>query len=135
MPNWCDVRGRGPPTQSFGIMRQSGRPPFSDSSPRAPQRVRDHLRTPERRERPLGVLAQTVMSLRALLARRFAPPAPPPSQRDYTLSRRATPSWMADALVRPDAPEPAVMPPEPWNQSPFAAAHPAPHPTRMAAPA
>ncbi|MET7241803.1 DNA translocase FtsK, partial [Methylobacterium sp. EM32] len=94
--------------------------------------MRDHLRTPERRERPLGVLAQTVMNLRALLARRFAPPAPPPAQRDYTLSRRATPSWMADALVRPDAAEPdvaRVAPPEPWTQSPFA---PAPGPVRTA---
>ncbi|WP_281041320.1 DNA translocase FtsK, partial [Methylobacterium nonmethylotrophicum] len=112
-------------------MRQSGRPPFSDSSPRAPQQVRDHLRTPGRRERPLGVLAQTVMSLRAILARRFAPPAPPPAQRDYTLSRRATPSWMADALVRPDS-APAA-PPEPWTQSPFATA-PAPRPARHAPP-
>ncbi|WP_420813116.1 DNA translocase FtsK [Methylobacterium currus] len=100
--------------------------------------MRDHLRTPERRERPLGVLAQTVMSLRALLARRFAPPAPPSAQRDYTLSRRATPSWMADALVRPGAPEPGVAPaapPEPWTQSPFAPApSPAPRPERAAAP-
>ncbi|MBK3420992.1 hypothetical protein HPY25_03260, partial [Methylobacterium sp. IIF4SW-B5] len=58
--------------------------------------MRDHLRPPEHRGRPLGVLAQTVMNLRAILARRFAPPAPP-AQRDYALSRRATPSWMADA--------------------------------------
>ncbi|KMO34408.1 hypothetical protein VQ03_23385, partial [Methylobacterium tarhaniae] len=78
------------------------------------------------------------MSLRAILARRFAPPAPPPAQRDYTLSRRATPSWMADALVRPDAHEPAPMqaaPPEPWSQSPFApAASPAPRPARAVSP-
>ena len=128
------MRPRAAHTQ-IGIMRQSGRPPFSDSSPRAPQRVRDHLRPPEHRGRPLGVLAQTVMSLRAILARRFAPPAPP-AQRDYALSRRATPSWMADALVRPTAPEPGpapAAPPGPWTQSPFAPpAHPAPRPARAA---
>ncbi|WP_407528237.1 DNA translocase FtsK, partial [Methylobacterium oryzisoli] len=97
--------------------------------------MRDATHPAARRGLTLGALAHTLTSLRALLARRLAPPShrpaalpalPPPAGLD----RRAAPSWMSDAphptpswtpdLVRAPAP--------PREASPAQGAHPAPGP-------
>ncbi|WP_298952720.1 hypothetical protein, partial [uncultured Methylobacterium sp.] len=67
--------------------------------------MRDRIPPGERRGLSLGLLAHTFMSLRAILARRLGEPQPTPAkaQRDYVLSRRATPSWMSDGRPTPPA--------------------------------
>ncbi|MGY2049777.1 DNA translocase FtsK, partial [Methylobacterium sp. JK268] len=104
---------------------------------------------PARRGLAFAALAETLMRLRALVARRLAPPAPqrlalPPPPRPAVLDRRATPSWMTDPVPRetpawsPDlvraAPAPAPEPP--WVPDPAPAAAPAwvPEPPVAAAP-
>ncbi|MFE1600019.1 DNA translocase FtsK [Methylobacterium sp. ID0610] len=103
-----------------------------------------------RRGLSLAALAETLMRIRALIARHLSPQMPqrlalPPPPRPVALDRRATPSWMSEPapqpavpawtpdLVRaePPSPEPvwqAPPPPEPVWQPPVPVVEPAPVP-------
>ncbi|WFT78443.1 hypothetical protein QA634_24670 [Methylobacterium sp. CB376] len=105
-------------------MRSSGRPPYLEPSARPLQSMRGAPAPVARRGFSLAAVAETLIRLRALIARRLLVPAAPqrlalpPPPKPAALSPRATPSWMTE-------PAPRQAPPS-WSPDLVRAAPPAP---------